>query len=163
MITTMTTATEHHLEKWRRLLLVRDSRVVYVVPETKKEVRASICVLCGAEVFYRTYQLQAHHIRPKSLFPGIALRLDNGVMLCAGHHQGLVHNHNAGLDVFSKDFDSGWATWVVHFNRWNDLAVNEKFNAANQHRLPIIQPMKSNATHEIPTEAARQLPPQGMG
>jgi len=127
--------TPYQLQKWRRLLLVRDSRVVYVVPGTGKEVRAPICVLCGPDVFYRSYQLQAHHIRPKSIFPDLALRLSNGVMLCAGHHQGIVHNNNAGVDVGNRDFDSGWSTHVVHFKRWNDLAEHNRFNVENQPRL----------------------------
>lgn len=129
-------ATDHKLTRWRRLLLIRDSRVAYVTPASgdrpEKRVRLCICVLCGGEVFYRATQLQAHHIRPKSIFPELALHLDNGVMLCTGHHQGIVHNHNAALDVTRKDRYSGWAAWVVHFNRWNDLTQNRLYNLAQQ-------------------------------
>lgn len=128
-------ATPYQLEKWRRLLLLRDSRVVYVVPGTEKLVRSPICVLCGPSVGYRAHQLQAHHIRPKSLFPDLALRLSNGVMLCAGHHQGIVHNHNATVDVSRVDYEAGWAAFVVHFRRWNELAEQARFNQLRQVEL----------------------------
>lgn len=129
-------ATDYYLTKWRRLLLLRDSRPIL---PTQGSPTMGVCALCGDDVFYRLVQLQAHHIRPKSLYPALALRLDNGVMLCAGHHQGIVHNHNADLDVTINSFHAGWRSYLAHFHRWNSLAINQCFNEANQDRLPIIQ------------------------
>ena len=95
-----------------------------------------VCALCGDNVFYRISQLQAHHIRPKSLFPERELWLSNGVMLCAGHHLGIVHRHNAALDVGRLDnFQSGWRVYVQLFDRFVNLAVNRLYNESNQHRL----------------------------
>lgn len=132
---TIADATDYYLTKWRRLLLLRDSRPILPAPGSPT---MGICAICGDNVFYRLFQLQAHHIRPKSLYPFLALRLDNGVMLCAGHHQGVVHNHNADLDVTLNDFHSGWRNFLPHFRRWNELSLNRDFNEANQDKLPGI-------------------------
>ena len=123
-------ATSSQLRKWRRLLLVRDSREV--LPGAP---RLSVCALCGPDVYFRTWQVQAHHIYPKSLHPEKALMLKNGVMVCAAHHQGIVHNHNPGMDIRNRDFDSGWMNFRHHFNRWNDLAINRRYNEQEQYRL----------------------------
>ena len=135
-IDTIPEATDYYLTKWRRLLLLRDSRPILPVPGSST---MGVCALCGDDVFYRLAQLQAHHIRPKSLYPALALRLDNGVMLCAGHHQGIVHNHNADLDVTVNNYHAGWRSYLAHFHRWNNLAMNQTFNEAKQDRLPRIQ------------------------
>ena len=124
--------TSSQLTRWRRLLLLRDSRPIF---DREGSPRASICVICGPDVFFRTSHLQAHHIRPKALYPSLALSLDNGVMLCAGCHQGKVHNYNASLDIRNRDYDSGWMNWLVHFKRWNDLSSNEEFNLQNQCKI----------------------------
>jgi len=125
-------ATSSQLTRWRRLLLVRDSRPIF---DRDDSPRACICALCGPDIFYRTFQVQAHHIRPKALYPVLALDLSNGVMLCAGHHQGVVHNHNASVDIRDRSHDSGWLNWLVHFRRWNDLSANEQFNFENQGKI----------------------------
>ena len=131
-----TPPTEYQLTKWRRLLTVRDSRVINPKHPEEFQLRMGICALCGPQVYYQMSMLQAHHIYPKALHPEIALRLENGVMACASHHQGVIHNFNPGIDVQNKDWDSGWRNWVVHFQRWNNLAENRRFNDANQQRLP---------------------------
>jgi len=110
---------------WRRLLLIRDSRHILPNPESP---RMGICVLCGPDVFFRTYQLQAHHIRPRSLYPKLRFLLKNGVMICSGHHQGIVHNHNAAVDVRDKSYQSGWRQFLSTFVRWNRLVDNDEFN-----------------------------------
>jgi len=79
--------------------------------------------------------LQAHHIYPKALYPDLALNLDNGIILCCSHHLGIVHNHNSSVDIKDYDWESGWKSWVVTFNRWNTMKDNFEFNRDNQHRL----------------------------
>jgi 5-methylcytosine-specific restriction endonuclease McrA len=126
--------TQTQLTRWRRLLLVRDSRATSPGDDAP---RAGVCAICGDGVHHRLAHLQAHHIRPMALYPELALRLDNGVMICAGHHQGVVHNHNAALDVRpgSHDLYRGWGLWVSHLSRWNRLAQNRRYNEENQWRV----------------------------
>lgn len=129
----MIEATDSELRKWSRLLLLRDSALV--IPGRADSPRMGICVLCGVNVFHRTSNLQAHHIHPKSLFPEMALTLSNGVMVCAGHHQGIVHAFNPGVDVAENRIDAGWRIYVPTFDRWVHLAPNEAFNRENQGKL----------------------------
>ena len=126
-------ATSYQLTKWRRYLLIRDSR--HILSSSDSPTRMSICAICGANVFYRTWQLQAHHINPKSLFPQLALQLSNGVMLCSAHHQGIVHNFNPSRDIVNEQFDSGWKHYYSFFVRWNKLSHNRTFNIGFQHKL----------------------------
>ena len=129
-------ATSSQLRKWRRLLVVRDSRVINPAHAEEQQIRMSVCALCGVDTFFKSYQMQAHHIMPKSLFPHRALDLENGVMLCAGHHQGIVHNNNAGVDIRDRRYDTGWLSFRDYFQRWNSLAANARYNAEQQKRLP---------------------------
>lgn len=133
---TLIPATDYELTKWRRLLLLRDSREI--LPGGP---RLGVCAVCGDQVYYRLPQLQAHHIYPKSLYPERALDLDNGVMVCAGHHQGVVHNHNADTDVTEPErgLMAGWRHYVDHFQRWNSLAAAARFNTTHQPRLRVIR------------------------
>ena len=39
------------------------------------------CRVCG-----ETINLHVHHIRPRSIYPGLALELDNGITLCGKCH-----------------------------------------------------------------------------
>jgi len=119
--------TPYRLIKWRRCLVIRDAR--YIRPGGDK---LSTCVLCGPDTFHRPASMQAHHIKPKSLFPELALDLDNGVMLCTAHHLGIVHNNNSFQDIMSNDIYAGWTNFVSMFKRWNDLSINKKFNEKNQ-------------------------------
>lgn len=135
MSTTPDPYTENELNKWRRLLLVRDSRVINPRHPAEYQLRMGVCALCGPNIFFQTSMLQAHHIYPKALYPEKALLLRNGVMCCAAHHQGIVHNFNPTDDVANKEWDSGWRNWLVFFQRWNDLADNRKFNDDNQSRI----------------------------
>lgn len=128
-------ATDYELLKWRRLLMVRDSRTINPSAPEAFQIRLGTCALCGDSVFYRLSRLQAHHIRPKSIFPDLALSLDNGVMVCAGHHQGIVHSHNADLDVTENAAGGGWRVYVPLFDRHVSLARQRRFNEENQPRL----------------------------
>jgi len=120
----------YRLRKWRRLLLLRESREV-----TPGGPRLCVCVLCGTDVFHKTGGMQAHHVRPKALYPDEQYNLDNGVLLCAAHHQGMVHNGNASVDMTASTWTTGWKSWLVHFERWNDMVENVKFNKENQSRI----------------------------
>ena len=122
--------TDSQLRRWRRLSLVRDSRTFGNHGE-----RFAICAICGINVAYPSYQIQMHHIRPKSLYPVFALRLDNSVGLCTGHHQGIVHNNNSFMDIKNKEYDSGWRNFLPLFVRWNELKYNREFNEINQERI----------------------------
>lgn len=46
-----------------------------------KERDGSACTVCGS-----TRDLHAHHVKPKSLFPSLALDVSNGVTLCVDCH-----------------------------------------------------------------------------
>ncbi len=53
-----------------------------------REVRrrdGDACRVCG-----ETINLHAHHIRPRSTYPALALVLDNGITLCGNHHARLT-------------------------------------------------------------------------
>ena len=54
----------------------------------RREVRrrdGDACRVCG-----ETINLHAHHIRPRSIYPDLALVLDNGITLCGNHHARLT-------------------------------------------------------------------------
>lgn len=127
--------TPAQLTRWRRLLLVRDSRAVNPSAPEHLRVRMGNCILCGTDVFYRASQLQAHHIRPLSLFPALAVKLANGAMVCTGHHLGVVHSHNAAVDTRESQVSSGWRAYVSLFDRYVNLAPQKAFNLENQSRI----------------------------
>lgn len=130
---------DYDLTKWRRLLCRRDCREIfrYEDPVSSKvtRVRMGICAVCGDQVFYPLSSLQAHHIKPKSLYPELALHLHNGVMVCTRHHQGEIHNFNPGLDVRDNRLCAGWRQYVDMFQRWNALKQNADFNEIHQTEL----------------------------
>jgi len=55
----------HALEGWKQLIRKRDN---------------SICQICGIKAKI------AHHLFHKSKYPGLALNLNNGMILCTEHH-----------------------------------------------------------------------------
>lgn len=114
---------DHMLTKWRRLLLLRDC-------ELFGDRRVPVCVMCRRPHYVSA--LQAHHIYPKSLYPDIALQLQNGVMLCLGCHQAVVHASDSFRDI---ETIHNWKRFVPMFNRWTGLAVNKRFETENQGRL----------------------------
>lgn len=107
---------EHDLTKWRRLLILRDK---------------DFCVMCHRQT--KVWQLQAHHVYPKSLYPELALNLDNGVMLCVGCHMGVVHAGNSTVDIASLNH---WKFFVPSFKQYLNTYENFLFTRNNQDRLP---------------------------
>lgn len=122
----MTNATEHELTKWRRLLTLRDK---------------DFCVMCHRQT--KIWQLQAHHVLPKSLYPDLALDLDNGVMLCVGCHMGVVHAGNSTVDIADL---SHWKFFVPSFQKYLASPVNRCYKEINQQRLTTNQ---SSAAHDL--------------
>ena len=118
----------YRLTKWRRLLLVRDCTSVTL--PNGSTVRQGICVMCRNQM--PTWRLQAHHIRPKSLYPELAYNLDNGVMIDVGCHFGCVHSGNSFEDL--KGIHN-WRFYAPSFDRYVNLATQRKFNEANQQRI----------------------------
>lgn len=57
--------------------------------------RDKICSKCGTKK-----KLEAHHIYPKSIYPNLAFRLDNGVTLCKFCHR---LNDNSYHSSYSRD------------------------------------------------------------
>lgn len=53
------------------------------------------CVVCGG-----TKKLHAHHIKPKKLYPDMALDINNGMTLCSVCHALEHGNPNSSLAVF---------------------------------------------------------------
>jgi len=63
------------LSEWSRTVRKRDKK----------------CLKCGSK-----QKLEAHHIYPKSIYPRMWLRVDNGVTLCKKHHRvsnEAIHHH----------------------------------------------------------------------
>lgn len=131
-------ATEAQLTAWRRHLLIRDAVVVHQRPG-ERALHAWHCPICGPSVYYRAEALQAHHIHPKSLYPEMALRLDNGILACTACHQGAVHDFNASADVRlrSRNFGNriGWERWVRFFSDIVNRPSPAKYNRENQSKL----------------------------
>ena len=98
---------------WSRKIRIRDSRG-----------GRGRCVICGGH--FPIWRLQAHHIRPKALYPELATSMANGVSLCAGCHMGPVHSQNAVMDIKNSDVEAGWRMFVPMFDRWVGLAVNRE-------------------------------------
>lgn len=73
-----------------------------------------MCVMCGG--VFPVVSLQAHHIKPKSLYPMEALVLANGVILCVSCHMGVVHRGNSFKDI--TDPNAGWRFFKPSFERY---------------------------------------------
>jgi len=82
-----------------------------------------VCALCEEKIVPRS-SAQAHHILEKSLYPELALKLDNGLTLHAHHHQPMVHT----------TVDS-WKKFVQMFRKLNKDASKLKF--AQEHEQKI--------------------------
>jgi len=79
---------QNDLRKWRVKVLKRDDHE---------------CQMCGV-----TERLEAHHIRPKALYPELALQPTNGAALCFVCHRYCVHGGNS--------FDlSNWSKFIPFF------------------------------------------------
>ena len=120
---------EYRLTKWRRLLLLRDCATTGEC--NGKPVRSPWCAMCNTSHY--GWRLQAHHIRPKSEYPELALELSNGIMLCLRCHMAITHGGNS-----FKDMQGGIAQWKFMrpaFDRYVGLKKARKFNEQNQHRI----------------------------
>jgi len=119
---------EYRLTRWRRLLLLREVRDVVAADGSVR--RMSFCPMCSTT--FPTYRLQAHHIRPKSVYPDRAYELANGICLCLRCHMGIVHGGNSFRDL--SDVQQ-WRFFVPAFDRYVELAAVRRFNESNQYRL----------------------------
>lgn len=99
----MSEPTEYELSKWSRLIRLRE--------EGK-------CAMCQGG--FSIWRLQAHHIRPKSLYPDLALLPENGIALCVGCHMHIVHGGNSFVDVTPEG--GRWRFFVPAFDRYVGLA-----------------------------------------
>lgn len=115
-------ASEAELRFWRRLLLLR---------ERDPETGLYRCQASGA--LCRVWEVQAHHIYPKSIYPGRALDLSNGAVVLTALHQGAVHGNNASRDV--GEGGGHWREWVAFFGRQSRQAARRRFAAEAQPRL----------------------------
>ena len=64
----------------------------YKWSKTVREQWGHKCAYCGRSE--DEWYLQAHHIKPRSLYPELELETDNGIALCKRCH-GIVHCSNA--------------------------------------------------------------------
>lgn len=111
-------ATDTELSRWSKLVRLRDG---------------GKCIVCGGK--FDIWRLHAHHIRPKSLYPYLALRLSNGVAVCAGCHMGPVHRQNTYIDIMVDSNECGWRMFSPMFYRYVNLSEQRKFNSKNQSRI----------------------------
>lgn len=109
--------------------MVRDSFAVKI-PGEEKVIRCPYCVMC--QTISESSRLQAHHIRPRSIYPQLACQLENGIMLCLSCHQGTVHRGNSFKDMESWHH---WRWFVPAFDRYVGLAQQRRFNRKNQGRI----------------------------
>lgn len=110
-------------------LLVPDSRVKAWVGYIR--IRDDYtCVACNTKE--ESWQLQVHHIFPKSIYPEFALILSNGVTLCTGCHLEVVHGGNSIRDIENIH---QWAMHVPSFRRYNEFKGVRDFNEVNQPKL----------------------------
>ena len=103
------------LRRWSLLVRLRDGYICYV---------------CSNECKGRD---QAHHVYAKSLHPKRAYDLDNGVCVCAGCHQPIVH--------------STWTSWkkfTNFFRRYLRYIRNRKFNEKHQHLVCRHNPKRND-------------------
>lgn len=115
------------LTRWRRLLILRECRLVDFGEASH---RVSFCPLCDQAT--PTYRLEAHHIRPKATHPQLAYDLSNGICLCVLCHRHITHAGNTFRDIASGHH---WRFLVPAFDRYVELAANRRYNQANQARV----------------------------
>ena len=82
------------------------------------------CAMCGRV----GGTIEAHHVKPKSLFPELAYMLNNLISLCMICHRGIVHAGNS--------FDlNNWQNFVPMFRRFMNLAYRRDWNDKYQNRI----------------------------
>lgn len=103
------TFSSYYLRRWSTAVRLRDDYT---------------CAVCGERFKHGPNAVQAHHIKAKYHHPTQAYDLDNGISVCAKHHQPLVHTTM-----------ESWENWVPMFRRFNRLAYRRRWNAANNHKI----------------------------
>lgn len=92
------------LRRWVRYIKVRDD---------------CTCYLCGIGPV-STGRVEAHHIIPKSKFPGRAYDLSNGICLCDKCHVPVVHG-GSSFDLGHCDrFENMFFAYTETHRKWND-------------------------------------------
>jgi hypothetical protein len=95
---------ERKLDRWSHLVRLRD---------------ASTCQVCLNKT--KTGELEAHHVRPKALYPDEAYDLDNGISICRKCHMPIVHST-----------DDNWKRFVYMFRNVMRRKATVAFNESNQ-------------------------------
>ena len=101
--------TTYRLRKWAKACRLRDGNT---------------CQMCGRI----GGPIEVHHCKPKSLFPGLACQLSNGVSLCFCCHRGVVHAGNTF-------YLSNWPLFMPLFRHMMRLSRFRKFNETYQERI----------------------------
>ena len=92
------------LTRWSRLVRKRDSYCCY------------LCEECD-----RDRVMQAHHIKPKHIYPELAYDLYNGITLCRRCHMEIIHTT-----------DSAHKKMYALFKRYNKRVKIKLYNETNQ-------------------------------
>ena len=92
------------LTRWSRLVRRRDHH----------------CYLCEESESHRV--MQAHHIKPKHLYPELAYDLNNGIQLCRRCHMEIIHTTNTSHKKM-----------YVLFKRYIKRKKIKLFNETNQY------------------------------
>lgn len=106
----MSSTDKYLLNKWSRIVRIRDEHV---------------CRMCLETVPSRR-QMHAHHIDMQVKYPEKALDLDNGICLCARCHLQIVHSTRTHEKTFR-----------VIFKRHVRRKKNRQFNAKWQYKLDV--------------------------
>jgi len=95
------------LRRWSTLVRVRDKFV---------------CYLCESKG--KRWEMESHHIYPKSVYPDKAYDLANGVCLCNNCHQRLIHHTR-----------KSWRKFTCFFRRHVDKKAMVEFNRKNASKV----------------------------
>lgn len=111
-------ASDYFLSRWSFYVRARDGfqcqlchrKIGDYCPRLKRKLKRS--------------DFDAHHTKPKSLFPKLALSLKNGVCVCSEDHQPLIHSE-----------EHNWREFNHNFTRHNKRVAVKSFNEKYQGRL----------------------------
>jgi len=82
----MAKLSKYRLRKWSIHVRRRDQQIL---SPRARSVGRFPCWICGG--WFASNMVNAHHIKPKSLFPEIAFDLNNGITICLGCHMLVCH------------------------------------------------------------------------
>ena len=111
-MTSNTLPPDYWIDKWSFAVRTRDNFT---------------CMMCKCYL-PKGGRIQAHHIMPKSKYPELACRLENGISLCTGCHLGIVHLGNSFNDGNCEFFQPS-------FQGYNGLQAVKEWNDANQTQM----------------------------